>query len=102
MARPEYIVETINELLYTTSNVQELLHMPKHLRTEFRRSCVTGMTYVLNTRSLKDKLFVEIGDSGLMALMKNPMHFAPGKYPVGTMDGENNGSKTSRNFLSML
>ena len=60
------------------------------------------MTYVLTTRSLKDKLFVEIGDSGLMALMKNPMHFAPGKYPVGTMDGENNGSKTSRNVLCIL
>ena len=44
------------------------------------------MTYVLNTRSLKGRLFVETADGGLM--MNNPLHFAPGQYPLGTMDSE--------------
>ena len=46
------------------------------------------MTYVLNTRSLKGRLFVETADGGLIEMMNNPLHFAPGQYPLGTMDSE--------------
>ena len=49
---------------------------------------MVGMTYVLNTRSLKGRLFVETADGGLIQMMNNPLHFAPGQYPLGTMDSE--------------
>ena len=49
---------------------------------------IAGMTYVLNTRSLKGRLFVETADGGLIEMMNNPLHFAPGQYPLGTMDSE--------------
>ena len=39
---------------------------------------IAGMTYVLNTRSLKGRLFVETADGGLIEMMNNPLHFAPG------------------------